>query len=229
MQPTVVPVGGPGKHPTPCYRACDTRQVAKATARLVGVLAVAAASSFLVTSCGGGSARNGVASLASGKTTTTQSSAPAVSSSSGSSEPTEAQLLTYAVCMRAHGISDFPDPVPSPLGGYDFHVHISPGSDLDPHSPRYQSADKACQRDLPPGFEKMTPAQMAANALKWSECMRANGEPNFPEPNGQGLIKITMDPNSPKFQKAEKACRSVGGGGFVVQFTSGSGGPGSGS
>ena len=60
--------------------------------------------------------------------------------------------------------------------------------------------------------------------------MPANGEPNFPEPNGQGLIKISMDPNSPKFQKAEKACRSVGGGGLVgADFTSGSGGPGSGS
>ena len=60
--------------------------------------------------------------------------------------------------------------------------------------------------------------------------MRANGEPDFPEPNAQGLIKISHDPSySPQFQKAEKACRSVDSGGFVVQFTSGSGGPGSGS
>ena len=197
----------------------------KATTRPVAVLAALGALNFLV-GCGSGPAHHGVASLGSGRTTTTQSSVPAESSSSSQSEPTEAQLLKYAVCMRAHRIRDFPDPVPSPLGGYDFHVHISPGSDLDPHTPQYQSADRACQKDLPPGFEKTTPAQMAVNALKWSECMRANGEPNFPEPNGQGLIKITMDPNSPKFQKAEKACRSVGGGGFVVQFTPSSGGSG---
>ncbi len=194
----------------------------RATTRVAIVLSLVAASSFLVTGCGGGSAHSGVASLGNGETTTT----PAGSSSSSQSGPTEAQLLQYAVCMRAHRIGDFPDPVPSPLGGYDFHVHISPGSDLDPHAPQYQSADKACQRYLPPGFEKTTPAQMAANALKWSDCMRANGEPDFPEPNGQGLIKIATDPNSPKFRKAEKACRSVGGGGFDVQFTASSGGPG---
>ena len=198
----------------------------KATPRLVGVLAVVTGLSFLVTGCGGGQARNGVASLGNGKTTTTQSNAPAGASSSGSSEPTEAQLLEYAVCMRAHGIRDFPDPVPSPLGGYDFHVHISPGSDLDPHTPRNQSADRACQKDLPPGFEKTSPTQMAADALEWSKCMRAHGEPDFPEPNGQGVIKVPMNPNSPKFEKAEKACRGVGGGDFVVQFTSGSRGPG---
>lgn len=185
----------------------------------MAVLAVLASLSFLVTACGGKAAHNGVASLGNGKTTTKQSLAG--SSSSGQSEPTEAQLLKYAGCMRAHGIRDLPDPVPSPLGGYDFHVHITPGSDLDPRSPRYESADEACQKSLPPGFEKMAPAQMAADGLKWSECMRANGEPDFPEPNGQGLIKISMNPNSPKFEKAEKACRGVGGGGFVVQFTSG--------
>ena len=39
---------------------------------------------------------------------------PDGSSSSDQSEPTKAQLLSYAECMRAHGIRDFPDPVPAP-------------------------------------------------------------------------------------------------------------------
>ncbi len=44
-------------------------------------------------------------------------------------------------------------------------------------------------------------------ALKFSECMRANGEPNFPDPNGQGVIQGSgIDPKSPAFQKAQKAC-----------------------
>ena len=34
-------------------------------------------------------------------------------------------------------------------------------------------------------------------ALKLSECMRANGVPNFPDPNGQGVIQGSgIDPNS---------------------------------
>jgi hypothetical protein len=62
----------------PCYPACDSRQVTKATTRPVAVLA---ALSFLLTACGGGPAHNGVASLGNDKTTTTQSSAAAGSSS----------------------------------------------------------------------------------------------------------------------------------------------------
>ena len=44
-------------------------------------------------------------------------------------------------------------------------------------------------------------------ALKLSECMRANGVPNFPDPNGQGVIQGSgIDPNSPAFQKAQQRC-----------------------
>ena len=43
--------------------------------------------------------------------------------------------------------------------------------------------------------------------------MRSNGVPNFPDPNGQGLIQInatgTLEPSSPQFQKAEAACKSL--------------------
>ncbi len=136
-------------------RRATLRQVTKTTARLGGVLAAVAGVSFLATGCGGGGVHNRVAGLGSG--TTTQSDAPAGSSSSGQSEPTKAQLLKYAECMRAHGIRDFPQPVPAPGGGYAFHAHISPAGELDPNTPRYQSSDNACQEKLPPGFEKTTP------------------------------------------------------------------------
>jgi hypothetical protein len=38
--------------------------------------------------------------------------------------------------------------------------------------------------------------------------------PNFPDPNGQGLIQISnatgpLDPNSPQFQKAATACKRL--------------------
>ena len=190
--------------------------------RVLAVTAVMGASSFLLAACGGGAAHNGIAGIGTGDTTTAQASAPAVPSSSSQSGPTDAQLLTYAACMRAHGISDFPNPVPSPLGGYSFHYRATPGSDLDPNSPRNQAAAQACRKDVPPGISDLTPSKMAANGLKWSKCMRAHGEPDFPDPNGQGLIKITnqtgiMDPNSPQFQRALRACRSVGAAGFDIQ------------
>ncbi len=67
---------------------------------------------------------------------------------------------------------------------------------------------------------------MAANALKYTDCMRSHGEPDFPDPNGQGMITINptgiLDPNSPQFQKAEKDCQSQNNGGFDEQFTTSS-------
>jgi hypothetical protein len=52
--------------------------------------------------------------------------------------------LRYAVCMRAHGFPDFPDPEKGP-GGYGVLFPVSPGTGFDPSSPQYQAADKACK------------------------------------------------------------------------------------
>ena len=51
-------------------------------------------------------------------------------------------------------------------------------------------------------------------ALKLSQCMRAHGVPNFPDPNGQGVIQGSgIDPNSSQFQKAQQTCaKAIGGG-----------------
>ncbi len=122
-------------------------------------------------------------------------------------------MLKYAVCMRTHGYPTMPDPVPAQGGGYAFKGYDTPGG-INPNSPQYQSAAKACQKDVPPSLANLTPAQSAAYALKYTECMRSHGEPNFPEPNAKGLISITptgiMDPNSPQYERAEKACPNNG-------------------
>jgi hypothetical protein len=51
-------------------------------------------------------------------------------------------------------------------------------------------------------------------ALKLSQCMRAHGVPNFPDPNGQGVVQGSgIDPNSRQFQKAQQTCaKNLGGG-----------------
>jgi hypothetical protein len=211
----------------PLCQACDTRQVTKAATRPVKVLAVLAALSLWVTACGAGPAHNGVASVGKAKTTNTQSSASAGLSSSGQSGPTEAQLLKYAECMRSHGEPNFPDPVPAQGGGYAFLGYGTPGSPLSPsvlQSPQYHAATKACKKDIPPSIANVTPAIMAAYALKYSDCMRAHGLPNFPEPNAKGLITINptgiMDPNSPQYERAEKACQKLDNGLFDEVYSS---------
>jgi hypothetical protein len=55
--------------------------------------------------------------------------------------------LKYARCMRAHGISDFPDPDPD--GG--LRIRSSPGGDLDPNNPQFKAAKEACKQYRPGG------------------------------------------------------------------------------
>jgi hypothetical protein len=39
--------------------------------------------------------------------------------------------------------------------------------------------------------------------------MRAHGLPSFPDPTRSGLTLSGIDPNSPRFQAAQKVCRSL--------------------
>jgi hypothetical protein len=172
-----------------------------------GLLAVALACLALVlAACGGGSSGPQVAG--SGSSTKTASS----SAKSSSGEP-----LKYAACMRSHGLPDFPDPDSS--GGFAMPQNI------DPNSPQYLAAATACKAYAGSGLN-LSPAkqeQIEAAALKFAQCMRSHGVPNYPDPtikfsnggvsSGQDLGgQSGVDPNSPTFQAAQKSCQSLRGG-----------------
>ena len=98
----------------------------------------------------------------------------------------------------------------------------------------YNAAQQACKNDLPSLAPHTSAEKATANAaaLKYSTCMRSNGVPNFPDPNGQGLIQInnatgTLEPSSPQFQKAEAACKSLDNGFAEQSSTAVSSAPGS--
>jgi hypothetical protein len=133
--------------------------------------------------------------------------------------------LAYSRCMRAHGITDFPDP--NAQGGLD--LNGAPGSDLNPSSPQFKAADNACKSLLPP-HRAMSPAQQAAaraQALRYARCMRAHGISDFPDPDSHGGIALKpssggdLDPNNPQYQAAGKACKSLMPGGGGSNSTSG--------
>lgn len=54
-----------------------------------------------------------------------------------------------------------------------------------------------------------------AKAQKFSQCMRAHGEPQFPDPNAQGQIQLvvtkggSLNPQSATYQSAIQACKSL--------------------
>jgi hypothetical protein len=180
--------------------------------RLCGVAALAAVA-FCAAACGGSGGGPGVASIGSDSTTT----APSSTGGSSQSESTVlTRLLKYSECMRSHGLNDFPDPTTGP-SGVSLNVRAGRGSDLRPNSPQFQAAQKACQSLMPGAL--ITPAEKAAanaKAIQYADCMRAHGVPNFPDPNGQGLIKITpatnVDVGASQYNRAQRDCQKLSNG-----------------
>jgi hypothetical protein len=129
---------------------------------------------------------------------------------SAGSESVKAQFLAYARCMRAHGVSDFPDPTTSPGGGVAFQINGGPGSNLNHNNPTFKLASHACRPLFPGGQHAQTPstANVAAE-VRWARCMRSHDLPRFPDPNSQGAFDSSkFDESSPAFQTASKACKS---------------------
>jgi hypothetical protein len=193
---------GPSSPPGPDPRQ-RRRYLLPVAAALLG-LAVAAAA------CSSGPSTPGVAGSGTGATSTTAASA----ANQGMPTLTPAQRaaqLSYSKCMRAHGVSDFPDP--DSQGRIE--IQGGPGSDLNPDNPTYKNAQKACQSKQP----KPTPAQQAqaqAYALRVAQCMRAHGIKDYPDPSAGsgGRISIRLNnspgsdlnPNNPLFQRAQAKC-----------------------
>jgi hypothetical protein len=76
---------------------------------------------------------------------------------------------------------------------------------------------QTCRSKLPNGGNPGPPSQsQRRQALAFSQCMRAHGVPNFPDPDFSGNgIRIHvgsgsgLDPNSPAFKSAQQACGSL--------------------
>jgi hypothetical protein len=116
-------------------------------------------------------------------------------------------FLHFSECMRLHGVPNFPDP--SPGGG----IHITAGTGLNPGSPSFQAAQKSCRHLLPGGGPPHhVPESVKLSMLKHAECMREHGVPTYPDPifpSGGGIgirIPSGVNPSSPAFQSAAKAC-----------------------
>jgi hypothetical protein len=171
---------------------------------------------LLAAACNSGPASPGVAGAGLSATSSTDPS----SRGSGKSADT---ALAFSECMRSHGITNFPDP--SSGGG----ISISSGSGIDLSSPQFQVAQNACQHLL--SINQGTPAQQAqrrSQMLKFSQCMRAHGISDFPDPTASGMLALRggpgsdLDPNNPQFEAAQNACsKDLPGGGKGLKKTSG--------
>jgi len=156
------------------------------------VLAAMALTGLLATGCGGGSS-------------------PASSVTGGSTRVQAA--LAYAGCMRSHGVQSFPDPD----GNGNFNLPSSPVSSQE------AAANQVCNHLLDVGTSLNAAQQQHAlgQLVKYAQCMRAHGVPNFPDPtttNGgigvpSGFTFDTagrnLDQRSPQYQAAARTCQSL--------------------
>jgi len=126
--------------------------------------------------------------------TGTAGSAAGTSRTSGTSGARAKKLtardkaVKFSECIRAHGVSDFPDP--DAKNDFQYGVSVSPAV--------WKRATTACKDLQPPGTlsGRRTPKQQSAS-LRFAQCVRDHGVKDFPDPvNGDPLIDTTKIPSS---------------------------------
>jgi hypothetical protein len=156
--------------------------------RILTTVIAAVAVSLLAAGCGGGSSTTAA-------TTTKLNGA-----------------LAFSHCMHSHGVPNFPDPNSS--GQIPKRQIIA----LDPSSPQFQAAQRACAKLWPYGSPGQNSTQGQANTaamLAFAHCIRSHGFPNFPDPTSSGQVTHEMLANAginlhqPAVLQAGDACVSV--------------------
>lgn len=152
------------------------------------------------------SAGTGAPSSAAASTAATPASATA-------GKPDAAALaVSAAACLRQHGL-DMPDPSLGPNGQLGWNVQAL---GKVPQSVQ-QAAMQACASQIAAAQSAAGPGHLAAAVdagVKYAACMRQHGLASFPDPNpangfftgSAGLKANGIDPQSPEFQAANRAC-----------------------
>lgn len=153
-----------------------------------------------------------------------QSGSPTASPSTTPSAATDQQILAigreYSQCVRDHGVPNFPDMV---LGGGQLSIPDNASADAAGEALRANTAARdACQpilARLPAAAQKNPPLteQDRQNMLKFAQCMRQNGVPEWPDPRPDGIFPLLGTPlenagggkgdNTTRVGKAQQACK----------------------
>jgi hypothetical protein len=155
-----------------------------------------------------------VAGCASGSAGTGSGSNSTAASRNGTAT-TRQKAVKFAECMRANGVSAFPDPNASGELTIDA---VANGSSLDTSSAAFEQALSACKDLEPPGFTgHERNAQEQEGALKFAQCIRDNGVKDFPDPApDQPMIDTRRIPSSNQpggmtiLHAAMQKCRGLG-------------------
>jgi hypothetical protein len=121
-------------------------------------------------------------------------------------EEREERALKFAACMRENGV-----PMEDPEPGQAGRVRIGGNGDgerIDRET--MEAAQEACQKHSP--FGEKGPRQdpeMAENMRKFAQCMRDNGVPDFPDPDGGRMMLDKSIAEDPDFEAAQEKCGEI--------------------
>jgi hypothetical protein len=131
----------------------------------------------------------------------------------------------YSQCVRDHGVSTFPDMVV--IAGQLSLPDNATGDAADQAlraNPTARSQCASILRRLPAAAQKnqALTAQDRANLLRYAQCMRQNGVPEWPDPSATGSFPITGTPladqlKSARVLRAQQACRQFWAGEISVK------------
>jgi hypothetical protein len=110
------------------------------------------------------------------------------------------QARKFAQCIRENGVPDFPDPDPN--------GRFSEG-DHDQDDPALRAAQEKCRALAPGGeHENLGDPAFVAQMREFSQCMRDNGLPDFPDPDSDGRLRGRTHElqGDPQFQAARETC-----------------------
>ena len=125
-----------------------------------------------------------------------------------------ARLITFARCMRTHGVPGFPDPIAISNGKPVFAA--SSGRGVNQNSPQFSRADRECNSllDGQGQGEQAITARDQVDYLRAAQCMRAHGITGFPDPvfAGGGVnfpVPASIDTHSAQVVRAIAICRRL--------------------
>lgn len=141
------------------------------------MLAVPLLLSLALTGCGGSGDDDGIATAGG------VGASPTASGGTGEKLTDDERRLKFAECMRGQGI-DMPDPGQGQQGGT-----LRFGENADPK--KVDAALQQCKQYAPNGGESIKlDAEQLAKMREFAKCMRANGVPDFPDPDADGQVRI---------------------------------------
>jgi hypothetical protein len=117
----------------------------------------------------------------------------------------------WAACMRNNGDPDQTDPTIDSHGVIDITmpdgVSQSLSSEVHGSTGPCSEYELAAENALRAGQQYTGPSE--TQGVRYTNCMRANGVPNYPDPGSDGRTDFNgtgVDPNSPFVEKANKLC-----------------------